>query len=161
MEKDSAFLRKLPAIGVLLDHPAGRALEEDFGHAEAVWALRRTLETLREAGKGDTSPEGIAAGARGLLVPPMRRVVNATGVLIHTHLGRAPLPDPEDLLEGYSNLEIDLAGGDRGHRNQLVESMLGRLTGAEACRCRGSDRGNREPAGVRTSFLTAGRRRGH
>lgn len=132
MEKDSAFLRKLPAVGALLESPSGRALEGEFGHGEAVWALRRALEALRADRRGDPDPEAIAERARGFLSPPLRRVVNATGVLIHTHLGRAPLPDPEDLLGGYSNLEIDLAGGARGDRNHLAETLLQRLTGAEA-----------------------------
>jgi L-seryl-tRNA(Ser) seleniumtransferase len=132
MGKDNAFLRKLPAVGALLESPAGRALEAGFGHAEAVWALRCALEELRAAGTGDASSEVIAGRAERLLAPPLRRVVNATGVLIHTHLGRAPLPDPGDLLAGYSNLEIDLADGSRGDRNHLAEAMLRRLTGAEA-----------------------------
>jgi L-seryl-tRNA(Ser) seleniumtransferase len=132
MEKDSAFLRKLPAVGTLLESPAGRSLEGDFGHGEAVWALRRALDTLRAERRGPTSPEAVADRARRLLAPPLRRVVNATGVLIHTHLGRTPLPDPGDLLTGYSNLEIDLANGDRGDRNHLAEALLRRLTGAEA-----------------------------
>ena len=131
MEKDNAFLRKIPAVGALLEHPAGRTLEAAFGRAESVWALRQVLESLRAEGRGDLDPEGVAGRARRLLAPPMRRIVNATGVLIHTHLGRAPLPDPGDLLEGYANLEIDLADGARGDRNQLAEGLLKRLTGAQ------------------------------
>lgn len=131
MEKDSAFLRKIPAVGSLLEHPAGRALQESFGHAEAAWALRRVLDVLRAEGRGDLDAAAVAGRAGRLLSPPFRRVVNATGVLIHTHLGRAPLPDPGDLLEGYSNLEINLTDGSRGDRNHLAETLLARLTGAE------------------------------
>ena len=132
MPKDSAFLRKLPAVGFLLEHPAGRDLAEAFGRGEAVWALRGALDALRAAGGGDGAPEAVVRSARRLLAPPFKRVVNATGVLIHTHLGRSPLPDAGDLLEGYADLEIDLATGGRGDRNRLSEGLLARLTGAEA-----------------------------
>ncbi len=71
------------------------------------------------------------------LAPNLRRVINATGVILHTNLGRAPLPDVAvkqiaDIAAYYSNLELDLDSGQRGSRATLVENMLCELTGAEA-----------------------------
>lgn len=71
------------------------------------------------------------------LAPNLRRVVNATGIILHTNLGRAPLPDVAvkhiaDIAGSYSNLELDLDTGQRGSRTTLVEKLLRELTGAEA-----------------------------
>jgi L-seryl-tRNA(Ser) seleniumtransferase len=70
-------------------------------------------------------------------LPSLRRVINATGILIHTNMGRAPLAKEaiaaiDAVARGYSNLELDLDTGQRGHRNDHVESLLQQLTGAEA-----------------------------
>jgi L-seryl-tRNA(Ser) seleniumtransferase len=75
--------------------------------------------------------------ARERLRPSLRRVLNATGVVVHTNLGRAPLADDARAAvaraaEGYANLELDLRGGDRGSRHAHVEGLLRELTGAEA-----------------------------
>jgi L-seryl-tRNA(Ser) seleniumtransferase len=79
----------------------------------------------------------LVAGARSRLRPSLRRVLNATGVIVHTNLGRAPLSEPARAAvgraaRGYSNLELDLAAGERSARFEHVEGLLQELTGAEA-----------------------------
>src|SRR5207253_3378599 len=74
---------------------------------------------------------------RSMRTPRLRRVLNATGVLVHTNLGRAPLAEAalervREVSRGYSNLEYDLAAGTRGSRQDHVAGLLRRLTGAEA-----------------------------
>src|SRR3954463_8976631 len=86
---------------------------------------------------GATSEVDLVARARERLGPSLRRVLNATGVIVHTNLGRAPLAAEARAAvaraaEGYSNLELDLAGGERGSRQAHVEALLREVTGAEA-----------------------------
>src|SRR5690606_38608597 len=81
--------------------------------------------------------EGAAARAYAALRGSLRPVINATGVIIHTNLGRAPLSDAtiaamEAVGRGYSNLEYDLDAGQRGSRHEHVEALVCRVTGAEA-----------------------------
>ena len=137
MGKDTSFFRKIPAVQTLLEDPASTPLLQAHGHDEVVAALRRALDELRgEASRGRCEPPDRAdllTRTALLLLPPARRLINATGVLLHTHLGRAPLPaESEPLLTGYMNLEISLADGERGNRNALAGEMLARLTGAPA-----------------------------
>ncbi len=91
-------------------------------------------------GGGEATPD-LTARARELLAeleqPSLRHVINATGVIVHTNLGRAPLAAAAReavarAAEGYSNLELDLAGGERGSRHTHVEALLRELTGAQA-----------------------------
>jgi L-seryl-tRNA(Ser) seleniumtransferase len=86
---------------------------------------------------GAQDERDLVAGARERLAPSLRRVLNATGVVVHTNLGRAPLADAArnavaDAARGYSNLELDLGSGARGARHDHVEALLCELTGAEA-----------------------------
>ncbi|MDP6039510.1 MAG: L-seryl-tRNA(Sec) selenium transferase, partial [Candidatus Latescibacteria bacterium] len=109
---------------------------------EAIDRLRRAMREGEIV--GDSKEALIAlvvADVQGVLAdqlaPSLRRVVNATGVILHTNLGRAPLPDVAveqiaDIAGYYSNLELDLETGQRGSRTTLVESLLCELTGAEA-----------------------------
>ena len=132
-DADSA-LRALPPV-----HELVAAL--DAPHPLAVGAARRAIAEAREALlAGDELPD-VASRARELLAeqgrPSLRQVINATGVILHTNLGRAPLPPSarEALLaaaDGYSNLELDLESGERGSRHVHVEALLRDLTGAEA-----------------------------
>jgi len=128
-------LRALPAVDRL-------AAELDAPHVLAVAAARAVIDERRRellAGAGDDpdlvarARERLAAGERASL----RRVLNATGVIVHTNLGRAPLAAAAReavarAAEGYSNLEWDLAAGARGSRHDHVEGLLCELTGAEA-----------------------------
>ncbi|MCL6522835.1 MAG: L-seryl-tRNA(Sec) selenium transferase [Firmicutes bacterium] len=139
-----ARLRTLPAMHELLAHPALRAWSEGEPPALVKRALDLELEELRRrirAGEpADPSPDGIAARARerflALRRPVLRPVLNATGVVLHTNLGRAPLSEAalaavERVARGYSNLEYDLEAGRRGSRHNLVSGLLRELTGAE------------------------------
>lgn len=139
-------LRNLPQVERLLQMPAANSLCAEFGRTAVTNALRETLEGLRERiGAGalaavpdvqsmlDEANEKLTARRRRGL----RRTINATGIVLHTNLGRAPLA-PEaiaavaDVAAGYCNLEFDLATGRRGSRTQALEPLLRELTGAEA-----------------------------
>jgi len=128
-------LRGLPAVHEL-------AAELEAPHRLAVAAARRAIEERRRAGLAGRPVSGeLAERARelldGLRRPSLRPVINATGVIIHTNLGRAPLAAVAReavarAADGYCNLELDLAGGGRGSRHAHVEAVLRELTGAEA-----------------------------
>jgi L-seryl-tRNA(Ser) seleniumtransferase len=138
-------MRGIPSIERLRQRPAMRVLEEQFGRAAVVDALRQEADRLRgRIDRGEPAPEDVAAAIeRGvpdrlaaLAGASLRPVINATGVILHTNLGRAPLA-PVALsrvaaLGGYTNLEYDLAAGARGRRDVHAERLLCRLTGAAA-----------------------------
>jgi L-seryl-tRNA(Ser) seleniumtransferase len=139
-------LRELPQVQRLLEMPAANSLCAEFGRTAVTLAFRATLEGLREqiaAGLLARAPDAQAVVARcgeelalrrrrGL-----RRTINATGIVLHTNLGRAPLA-PEaiaaiaEVAAGYCNLEFDLITGRRGSRTQAIELLLRELTRAEA-----------------------------
>ena len=104
----------------------------------ATSVARAELDARRaELLAGATDDADLVARARERLRPHLRRVLNATGVVVHTNLGRAPLSAQARAAvaraaEGYSNLELDLRSGARGARHEHVESLLIELTGAEA-----------------------------
>jgi L-seryl-tRNA(Ser) seleniumtransferase len=104
----------------------------------AVSVARAELaERRRELLAGEPVEDDLLERARSRLRPSLRRVLNATGVIVHTNLGRAPLaPAARDAVaraaRGYSNLELDLESGGRGSRRTHVEALLRELTGAEA-----------------------------
>jgi len=104
----------------------------------AVAVARATLAERRAELLGGAEDEvDLVARANDRLVPSLRRVLNATGVVVHTNLGRAPLARAARAAvgraaRGYSNLELDLASGGRGSRHEHVERLLCELTGAEA-----------------------------
>jgi L-seryl-tRNA(Ser) seleniumtransferase len=128
-------LRALPSV-----HELAESL--DAPHALAVAAARRAIQEQRSLliAEADATVS-IWQRARGhldaLASPSLRKVVNATGVIIHTNLGRAPLAaDARAAVArasaGYSNLELDLASGERGSRHDHIEDLLCELTGAQA-----------------------------
>ena len=104
----------------------------------AVAVARAELEARRaEVLAGATDDVDLVARARARLAPSLRRVINATGVIVHTNLGRAPLALEAQAAvaraaAGFSNLELDLSTGRRGSRHSHVESLLCELTGAES-----------------------------
>ncbi len=135
-DSTAATLKELPAV-----HELAAALEAP--HAVGVAAARRAIDEERLAvlgGRTFDQPRLLARAAElasELSNPSLRRVINATGVVVHTNLGRAPLAAAarQALLaaaEGYSNLELDLQEGTRGSRHDHVQDALRELTGAEA-----------------------------
>lgn len=137
-------LRDLPSIDSLLQAEPAADLVHSFGRTLTLQALRQVLEEARQAFRaGGALPEQaalIASAAQQLeawFFPTLRPLINATGVIIHTNLGRAPLANSAlaaiaEIAAGYSNLEYDLASGSRGKRHLHAEDLLLRLTGAEA-----------------------------
>jgi L-seryl-tRNA(Ser) seleniumtransferase len=139
-------LRALPQVQRLLEHPRAHALAELHSRDETVAALRQALDQARQAllsGVLHVAPDEDALLDRAETAlaqaaqPVLRRVINATGIVLHTNLGRAPMPAAAleavmQIGQGYSNLEFDLAKGQRGSRTQGVEPLLRELTGAEA-----------------------------
>jgi len=140
-DRETNALRALPSVERVLADPRVAALVKRHGH-DAVVALARTVldearSRLRDSGNGLAPPlvEAVLARAAGL-EPSLRRAINATGVIIHTNLGRAPLSDAAiaamaEVSRGYSNLEFDLEAGMRGSRYVHLVATLRRLTGAE------------------------------
>jgi L-seryl-tRNA(Ser) seleniumtransferase len=137
-------LRQLPSVDRLLGEDATQHLIAAYGHDQTVDALRATLDAARdEVRAGADVPDVAALAARAdallqaRLAPTLRPVINATGVIIHTNLGRAPLSTAaqaamEAVAGGYSTLEYDLEAGKRGHRTLHAKRLLCELTGAES-----------------------------
>jgi L-seryl-tRNA(Ser) seleniumtransferase len=139
----SAF-RDLPSVSRLLAHRRLRPLASLVPEATVTELVRQQLDDARQAiATGQPCPptdvlvESILARADLLLHPSLRPVINATGVIIHTNLGRAPLSAEaraamEAASRGYSNLEFDLEEGQRGSRLVHLEPLLRQITGADA-----------------------------
>jgi L-seryl-tRNA(Ser) seleniumtransferase len=128
----------LPSVDVLVREAAC-----DAPHALCVREARATLAERRARGEHATAsalaPE-LRRRVRAALEPSLREVLNATGVVLHTNLGRAPLAEAAlariaAVAAGYSNLELDLATGARGSRQDHVAALVCELTGAEAALC--------------------------
>jgi len=144
-ERERAALRALPSVEELLQTEPLRTAARKAPRALAVEAARREIERRRNAilngNSGEPEAREIAAEAVAALDretrPTLAAVVNATGVVIHTNLGRAPLAFEaleaiDSVASGYANVEYDLAKGERGSRQVHVETLLCELTGAEA-----------------------------
>jgi L-seryl-tRNA(Ser) seleniumtransferase len=139
-------LRDLPPVQKLLESPVADALCTAYGRTSITNALRGILAALRTqiaAGTLDKIPDAATLLARAgeqlqtRSRPGLRRAINATGILLHTNLGRAPLAAEAiaavaDVARGYCNLEFDFCSGKRGSRTQALEPLLRELTGAEA-----------------------------
>jgi L-seryl-tRNA(Ser) seleniumtransferase len=139
--------RSLPSVEQVLQRPELVRLQQEHGRDSVLRELRQALDELRTLAANDAAPagEGLVPEVAGRVerrlrrsaAPSLVRVINATGVVVHTNLGRAPLPPDAaarvaQLAAGYSNLEYDLAAGERGDRESHVEPRLRRLTRAEA-----------------------------
>ncbi len=136
--------RQLPSVDRLLNDERVRLSAQAYAPEITLQLAREALEEARKAiaaGKPAPALDAIAASVvqrlNSLTAPSLLRVINATGVIIHTNLGRAPLSREavaamSAVSGGYSNLEFDLPGGERSSRQVNVESLLCRLTGAEA-----------------------------
>jgi L-seryl-tRNA(Ser) seleniumtransferase len=135
--------RKLPAVDQLLREAALEEMVAHYGAPAVTDAIRSALAdvraAIRDGGMAPPAPEWRHLVSQHLAAaeqPTLRPVINATGVVIHTNLGRAPLSRPaleaiREVSAGYSNLEYDLARGKRGSRYDHTRSLLCELTGAE------------------------------
>ena len=133
--------RNLPSVNVLLESSGIRALLESAPRPVVVEAVRIVVDQVRE--NALASPltdaawaDAIAAQVSVAIRPSLRPVINATGIVLHTNLGRAPLPGAAldaitRVASGYSNLEFDLESGGRGSRYVHCAALLRELTGAE------------------------------
>ena len=142
--EQQGILRKIPKVDELLSHPALSALDLPAGSVRD--AVRRELEALRSqvlSGALEALPDhdaiAAAAGerARREALPSLRPVINGTGVVLHTNLGRSLLSwqavnAVEQVARSYSTLEYDVESGSRGSRHSHVDSLLAEVTGAEA-----------------------------
>ncbi len=142
-------LRHLPAVEKVLQASTIRKLTGQLSSAVLTGCVRRAVAALREQWKKNpptqVDPEKALqhvvqitlAEAQSFLNPSLKGVINGTGVILHTGLGRALLAPAaqrhaQEILEGYCNLEIDLSTGERGDRTVHVEKLLCQLTGAES-----------------------------
>jgi L-seryl-tRNA(Ser) seleniumtransferase len=141
----SALLRQLPKVDTLLERDDISALCETIPRSVVVEAVREAVDEVRSSILGgqqaDPSPDAVAvhaiARAREKAQRSLRRVINATGIVVHTNLGRSPLAASAmdavaEVAAGYSTLEYDVASGERGSRHVHVEELICKLTGAEA-----------------------------
>jgi L-seryl-tRNA(Ser) seleniumtransferase len=148
-KRQQSMLRMLPGVDHVLELCGTRSFFTDIPKTVLVDAIRKILETLR-MGILDSEPgiteeslsdghitEGVMAAVTKATTPNLTPVVNATGVVVHTNLGRSLLP--ETVIENiaviagrYSNLEYDLAAGKRGSRNAIVEDLLCEISGSQA-----------------------------
>ncbi len=132
-------MRALPAMHRVLAEPAIAEYEATLGRATVKHAVEREFDRVRISGVAPSMDEIVAAVTSILELERLQGlipVVNATGILVHTNLGRAPLaPEAlaavERLSHGYTNLEYDLAAGERGSRYSRTTSLLRELTGAQ------------------------------
>jgi len=150
-EDRQRYLRALPAVDELLRHPQSQARLRIYSKALVVGSIRRVLERKRQAilrSAGEQEASAVELAQEHLLAaveeelatavrPSLRPVINATGVVLHTNLGRAPLSAEAlrnivDIASRYSNLELDLITGERGSRYEHVQEALRQISGAES-----------------------------
>src|SRR5438309_1850805 len=123
----------LPGVGRLINQPEYAVMVAEFGRAQVVEAIREQVGSERTEGVLDDAERGrrVSARLRALAAPRIRRVINASGVILHTNLGRAPLSrsavEALAVAGAYSNLELDLETGRRGERADLLYGPLNRL----------------------------------
>ena len=140
--------RSIPKVDIILEYEAIQASIEKYGREIVIDAIRVEMDELRKfigtCDSEEAAKEAIAnvvsaivKRAEKMLQPNMRRVINATGTILHTNLGRAPISKEHmahiaEIATGYSNLEYNLNAGKRGERYSHFEELLCKITGAEA-----------------------------
>ncbi len=142
MKKDN--LSDIPQIEIILQKPEIKNFSEKLGRPIVLEAVRSAINEIRESviNKQGSVPgeneiiEKTAEKCRKADKNRLQKVINATGVIIHTNMGRAPIPrevwkEAEEVNCSYSNLEIDLKTGKRGKRKGLIPALISKLTGAE------------------------------
>ncbi|HOY30561.1 MAG TPA: L-seryl-tRNA(Sec) selenium transferase [Bacteroidales bacterium] len=143
MNSNPEAFKRLPAVNTLLALPEVRSCICEYGKEVITFSIRQALSFYREKIKQGNSPpttteisDKIMSLSKMFAGRSLKKVINATGVIIHTNIGRAPfgehlLADSSEILKGYSNLEFDLQQGARGHRDEHAAELLKFLTGAE------------------------------
>ncbi|MHC4072745.1 MAG: L-seryl-tRNA(Sec) selenium transferase, partial [Planctomycetota bacterium] len=148
-ESAGAVLRKLPSVDALLKDAVLESSAAELGRKVVADSIRQAIDEIREllvAGKAAESDEGairqkiiaeVKLRLEAVAKPYYRKVVNATGIILHTALGRAVLSEKalrqiREELSGYSLLQVDTETGKRAKREQRIEQLLRQLTGAEA-----------------------------
>ena len=139
--------RRLPAVNDILDAPPIQALSATHAHDTIVSAIRKELDDLRRRLGGGEEMDGpidaasvacrVAARLEHEMQPKLRGVINVTGIVLHTNLGRSPVAEEAakaayEAARGYLNLELDLDSGKRSSRQIAIREWLCRLTGAES-----------------------------
>lgn len=149
MDKDAVreAFRAIPPVNELLDNPTVGELTAKYGRARVVENINKLLDEYRTSinPQKPVSRQQIAEYITNRLVDGLqekqtkglRRVINATGIVLHTNLGRAPLPEEalaqmKEVARGYSNLEFDLETGTRGSRHSHIGELISEITGAES-----------------------------
>ena len=147
MDKNLLY-RSIPKVDILLENAEIKKLISEYGHEIVMDIIREETDKLRlliaesENEKElksmiDNLAGSIANSVKNLFKPKVRKVINGTGTILHTNLGRAPITRAQaeklaDIVCGYSNLEYNLETGKRGERYSHFEKLLCRITGAEA-----------------------------
>lgn len=141
------LFRNLPSVNQLLEHPQLQKMIETANHSVVVEGVRTFLDDVREQIKSASDEvhvptanelaEKIASWLKSAETSNLRPVINGTGIILHTGLGRAPLAKSAlhaicDISENYASVELDLKTGQRGQRMQAVQRLLQQLTGAES-----------------------------
>ena len=136
-------LRKIPGVDTLLNHPKLQITKSEAGINLLTYAIRQVLTQIRDlVKKGKKTPDENAIVSQIISLvklisnPSLKKVINATGVILHTNLGRAPLgkkiiTELESILYGYSNLEFNLKTAKRGKRTDHIRELMKYITGAE------------------------------
>ena len=145
MSDPGRLLRQLPSVDRLSKEPAVESLRREFGQQLTIEGLRQAISIHRKrilSGEGEPpqDPDLIASASEwltALVASSLRPVINATGVIVHTNLGRAPLSEEaiqavSGLASAYSNLEYDIDAGKRGARDSHIGQLVQRLIGAES-----------------------------
>ena len=147
MTKANNVLRNIPSVSELLESPPLRGLVDRVSHNVVVTGVRAFLDTLRrdmQSAAAEIRVPNVGELAEKIAEwivrddkPPLRPVINATGIILHTGLGRAPLAAEAlraiaEIGGGYASLEVDVESGERSQRVLAVDKLLRQLTGAEA-----------------------------
>jgi len=144
-QKKSEMFRSIPSVDELVNSAKGKSLEDIFGRSALLVSIRTVLDKIRKdagrkGGPEDFSAESILRRAEKFLEnknsPSLREAVNATGIILHTGLGRAVLPPSavgqiNSAIKGYCTLAVDAETGQRGSREEHVKHLVCELTGAE------------------------------
>ncbi len=148
-KQNEQLLRKLPSVEALLKDPGLESCTSGAGRKVVANAIREAVSEIRELLTAQKMPETDEGTIRqriiadtkhrvqAIIEPHYRRVINATGIILHTGLGRAVLPSHalqqiQEQLQGYSLLQLDIETGKRSKRDERIEWLLQQLTGAEA-----------------------------